>query len=136
MDEKHWFCLNQSMWSEHAAVKVVVYRLLKRLSDKAWAQDLLSQIYLDDETQIWADAGLDDIENVAASTPTVDSNGTALQAGDTVTLIKDLEVKGANFTAKRGTLVKNITLTDDPKYIEGRVNGTTIVLVAAFLKKA
>ncbi|MDD4885088.1 PhnA domain-containing protein, partial [Sulfuricurvum sp.] len=53
-----------------------------------------------------------------------------------VTLIKDLEVKGAGFTAKRGTIVKNIRLTDDPKYIEGKINGSTIVLVAAFMKKA
>ncbi|MGL5800184.1 MAG: PhnA domain-containing protein, partial [Plesiomonas sp.] len=56
--------------------------------------------------------------------------------GDSVTLIKDLVVKGANFTAKRGTMVKNITLTSNPEHIEGRVNGVHIVLVAAFLKKA
>ena len=67
---------------------------------------------------------------------TKDSNGTILEAGDTVTLIKDLVVKGAGFTAKRGTVVKNISLTDNPKHIEGRVNGTRIVLVSAYLKKA
>jgi len=50
-------------------------------------------------------------------------------------LIKDLDVKGAGFTAKRGTVVKNITLTDNPLHIEGRVNGVRIVLVADFLKK-
>ena len=53
-----------------------------------------------------------------------------------MTLIKDLVVKGGGFTAKRGTLVKNIALTSNPKHVEGRVNGTVIVLVAAFLKKA
>lgn len=67
---------------------------------------------------------------------TVDSNGTVLNVGDSVTLIKDLVVKGGGFTAKRGTLVKNIALTSNPKHVEGRVNGTVIVLVAAFLKKA
>ena len=55
--------------------------------------------------------------------------------GDSVTLIKDLDVKGGGFTAKRGTLVKNISLTNNPKHIEGKVNGIQIVLVAAFLKK-
>ena len=54
----------------------------------------------------------------------------------TDTEIKDLVVKGANFTAKRGTMVKNISLTSNPEHIEGRVNGTRIVLVSAFMKKA
>jgi protein PhnA len=47
-----------------------------------------------------------------------------------------LVVKGANFTAKRGTTVKNISLTDNPEHIEGKVNGTRIVLLSKFLKKA
>ena len=42
---------------------------------------------------------------------TRDSNGNLLQDGDSVTLIKDLKVEGANVTLKRGTLVKNIRLT-------------------------
>ena len=50
--------------------------------------------------------------------------------------IKDLKVKGANFTAKQGTMVRGITLTDNPEHIEGKVNGTRIVLVSAYLKKA
>lgn len=90
-------------------------------------------MYLDDDLKAWADAGLpaeDDRE------PTKDSNGTILNEGDDVTLIKDLDVKGAGFTAKRGTMVKNIHLTDNPLHIEGKVNGTQIVLVAAYLKKA
>ncbi|HET9241631.1 MAG TPA: PhnA domain-containing protein [Oligoflexus sp.] len=135
VDVKHWYGLNESIWSEHNAVKVLAYRVLKQLGDNAWAQDLLGQIYLDDDVQKWADAGLSS-EKEESKAQVLDSNGTVLQDGDTVTLIKDLDVKGANFTAKRGTTVKNIVLTDDPKYIEGRVNGTRIVLVAAYLKKA
>jgi protein PhnA len=135
VDVKHWYGLNESIWSEHNAVKVLAYRVLKQLGDNAWAQDLLGQMYLDDDVQKWADAGLSS-EKEEGKVQVVDSNGTVLQDGDTVTLIKDLDVKGANFTAKRGTTVKNIVLTDDPKYIEGRVNGTRIVLVAAYLKKA
>lgn len=140
-DANHWRCLSESMWSEYPAVQVMAWRILKYLSSSGhgWADDLLGQLYLDDERLSWAaatplfpvDGGGDD-----ESLPTVDSNGTRLSAGDTVTLIKDLEVKGANFTAKRGTTVKSISLTDDPKFVEGKVNGTVIVLVAAYLKKA
>ena len=52
-----------------------------------------------------------------------------------MTLIKDLDVKGAGFTAKRGTVVKNIIVGDDPEHIEGRVNKTKIYLKTCFLKK-
>ena len=66
-----------------------------------------------------------------------DSNGTILKDGDSVTLIKDLKVKGTSVTLKRGTLVKNIRLTDDVEEIEcnaEKVKG--LVLKTAFLKKA
>jgi protein PhnA len=59
-----------------------------------------------------------------------------LQNGDTVTLIKDLDVKGAGFTAKRGTSVKNISLVEDnPEHIMARVNGSQIVILTKFVKK-
>ena len=60
-----------------------------------------------------------------------------LQAGDTITLIKDLNVKGASFTAKRGTAVRNISLVhDNPEHIEGRVEGQQIVILTKFVKKS
>lgn len=65
-----------------------------------------------------------------------DSNGTPLNEGDSVTLIKDLKVKGSSFTLKRGTLVKNIRLTSNDEEIEGRVDRSEIVLKTCFLKKA
>ena len=65
-----------------------------------------------------------------------DTNGVTLNVGDTVTIIKDLNVKGAGFTAKRGTAVRNISLTTNPEQIEGRVNGVKIVLLTCFLKKS
>ena len=65
-----------------------------------------------------------------------DSNGNALQDGDSVTLIKDLKVKGSSLNLKRGTLVKKIRLTDSAGEIEARVEGSTIVLKTEFLKKA
>lgn len=67
---------------------------------------------------------------------TKDSNGNILKEGDTVTLIKDLKVKGSSTTLKRGTVVKNIKLTDDTEEVEGRVDRSTIVLKTQFLKKA
>lgn len=134
MDANHWRCLNDSMWSPVPAVQVMAYRLLNALRTEGWPQDLLDMMYLEDDTKTWAEAGMpdEDEETIVHK----DSNGTTLQEGDDVTLIKDLDVKGAGFTAKRGTLVKNIHLTDNPLHIEGKVNGTQIVLVAAFLKKA
>jgi len=66
-----------------------------------------------------------------------DSNGTQLADGDSVTVIKDLKVKGTSVTLKRGTLIKNIRLTDDPEEIEcnaDKVKG--LVLKTCFLKKA
>jgi protein PhnA len=66
-----------------------------------------------------------------------DSNGTALNEGDSVTLIKDLKVKGTSITLKRGTLVKDIHLTDDEEEIECRVEKVKgLVLKTCFLKKA
>lgn len=132
LNPTYWYCLKDSIWSEFTPVQVMAYRLLSRLPAEGWAQDLLSQVYLEDSVLEWAKADITEDEDQIV---VKDSNGTLLSEGDSVTLIKDLVVKGANFTAKRGTMVKNIRLTDDPKLVEGRVNGTMIVLVAAYLKK-
>jgi protein PhnA len=71
------------------------------------------------------------------SDDTRDSNGAILKDGDSVTLIKDLKVKGASTTLKRGTLVKNIRLTQDVEEIECNAEKVTgLVLKTAFLKKA
>ncbi len=137
-DANHWRCLNDSMWTPVPAVQVMAWRILNSIKAEGWPQDLLDMLYLEEDVKAWAEAesqGNDDGSNNIAEA-TKDSNGATLNAGDTVTLIKDLVVKGANFTAKRGTVVKNISLTDNPKHIEGKVNGTRIVLVSAFLKKA
>jgi protein PhnA len=65
-----------------------------------------------------------------------DSNGAELKDGDSVTLIKDLKVKGSSAVLKRGTLVKNIRLTDDPAEIECRSDKIKgLVLRTEFLKK-
>ena len=67
---------------------------------------------------------------------TKDSNGNILNDGDSVQLIKDLKVKGTSVTLKRGSVAKNIRLTDDPEEVEcnvEKVNG--LVLKTCFLKK-
>ena len=133
-DANHWRCLNDSMWTPVPAVQVMAWRMLKQLSAESWAIDLLDMLYLEDDVLQWAESGSSSEEETDA--PCMDSNGAQLQSGDNVTLIKDLVVKGANFTAKRGTTVRNISLTSNPEHIEGRVNGTRIVLLTCFLKKA
>ncbi|MES2616585.1 MAG: alkylphosphonate utilization protein [Bacteroidota bacterium] len=64
-----------------------------------------------------------------------DSNGNKLNEGDNVQIIKDLKVKGSSSVLKRGTMVKNIKLTDDEQAIEGRVEKVMMVLKTEFLKK-
>jgi len=134
-DVNHWRCLNDSMWSQVPAVQVMAWRMLKRLSAEGWPQDLLDMLYLDEETLVWAEATEqgDDEDTVKH----VDCHGNVLATGDTVTLIKDLNVKGGGFTAKRGTAVRGISLVaDNAEHIEGRVNGQQIVILTQFVKKA
>jgi protein PhnA len=65
-----------------------------------------------------------------------DSNGAVLKEGDAVTVIKDLKVRGSSSVIKRGTMVKNIRLTDDADEVEGKVEKSMMVLRTEFLKKA
>ena len=136
IEANHWRCLNDSMWSEFLPVQIMSWRMLNRVLSAGWSQDLLDMMYLDDETLDWAKSAL----ATEADEDTVihkDSNGAVLSAGDTVTLIKDLDVKGTSFTAKRGTAVRNISLVQsNPEHIEGRVNGTQIVILTKFVKRA
>lgn len=136
VDANHWRCLNDSMWSTIPAVQVMAWRMLSRLRSEGWPQDLLDMLYLDEETLEWAKAtgeGVSD-EDVVKH---IDSNGVQLQIGDTVILIKDLNVKGGGFTAKRGTTVRNISLVaDNAEHIEGRVEGQQIVILTKYVKKS
>ena len=133
VEPNHWRCLNDSMWSEVDAVKVVTFRMLNQLKQEGWPQDLLDMIYLDDDTLAWAKEGIVDEEDVVVHK---DSNGVVLQNGDNVVLIKDLKVKGGGFTAKRGTAVRRISLVwDNPEHIEGRVEGQQVVILTQYVKK-
>lgn len=130
LDDNHFNCLNDSMWSETPAVKVMSYILLNKLG----RQDMIDMMYLEEEEQKLADQAINAEANKLVYK---DCNGVELHAGDSIVIMKDLEVKGAGFTAKRGTTVTRIALApNDPTHIEGRVNGTKIFLKTEFIKKA
>ena len=135
MDANHWRCLNDSMWSEHDAVKVVAWRMLQRLKSEGWPKDLLDMMYLDDTALEWAKAtgeGLSEAEKVIHR----DANGVILENGDNVVLIKDLKVKGSSMVAKQGTAVRRISLDrENAEYIEGKVDGQQIVIITKYVKK-
>ena len=133
LDQNHWRCLNDSMWSQEPAVQVMAYRLLKRLSSETWAQDLLDMMYMEEDMIEWAEKGIALAE--LDSIKTVDVNGTPLEAGDNVTIIKDLPVKGSNLVIKQGTAVRGIRLTDNPLHISGKAAGTNMVIIAEYCKK-
>jgi protein PhnA len=133
-DEAHWRCLNESIWSELDGIKVLSYRQLKKLSGVDWANDLFDMMYLDEDLTAWAEAGINNAEKKVIHK---DSNGHVLEAGDSVVLIQDLNVKGANFTAKRGTAVRRIRLVhDNAEHIEGKVDGQQIVILTKYVKKS
>lgn len=134
-DANHWRCLNDSMWSEHQAVKVIAWRMLNRLKKEGWTQDLLDMMYLEDEVLEFAKAtgeGEDESDGIVHR----DVNGVVLQAGDSVILIKDLKVKGSSMVAKQGSAVRRISLdNENPDYIEGKVDGQHIVIITKYVKK-
>lgn len=134
IDPNHWRCLNDSMWSEVPAVKVIAYRMLNKLKGEGWPVDLIDMMYMEDDVLEWAKADMeDDSEEKIVHR---DSNGAILEAGDSVVIIKDLNVKGSSLVAKRGTAVRNISLVyDNPEQIEGKVEGQKIVILTKFVKK-
>ncbi|MEH1006200.1 PhnA domain-containing protein [Winogradskyella sp. ECml5-4] len=134
IDVNHWRCLNDSMWSEHNAVKIMAWRMLNRIKAD-WTQDLLGMMYMEEDILELAKASGDgeDEENKLIHR---DVNGVILEHGDSVVLIKDLKVKGSSMVAKQGTAVRNIRLDhENETYIEGRVDGQQIVIITEYVKK-
>ncbi|SFV65845.1 Alkylphosphonate utilization operon protein PhnA [hydrothermal vent metagenome] len=130
LDETHFNCLNDAMWSEVPAVKVISYILWNKLG----RSDMLDMMYMEEPEQKLADAAINAEANKVVFR---DANGVELHAGDSIVILKDLDVKGAGFTAKRGTTVTKIALPNDmDDHVEGRVNGTKIYLKTEFIKKA
>jgi protein PhnA len=96
-------------------------------------------VYFDGSLYVRPDCAHEFNEESAESAATVavpkDSNGVELLDGDSVTVIKDLKVRGSSMVIKRGTKVKSIRLTDDPEEVDCKIDGSSIVLKTCFLKK-
>lgn len=134
-DPNHWRCLNDSMWSQYTPVKVVAWRMLNHLKGEGWPLDLLGMIYMEPEELEFAQSSG---EFISEENKTVhrDCNGVILAAGDSVVLIKDLKVKGSSMVAKQGTAVRRISLDpENENFIEGKVDGQTIVIITEYVKK-
>lgn len=124
-----------SMWSEVPAVQVVSWRMLNRFRNESWASDAIDMMYLDDANLEWAKATGDHTGDGTIDFHR-DCNGNILQNGDSVTLIKDLDVKGSTLNAKIGTAVRNIRLVhDNHEQIEGKIDGQLIVILTKYVKK-
>jgi protein PhnA len=135
LDGNHWKCLSASMWSEVPGVQVVSWRMLNRLRNESWAMECLDMMYLDDEKLVWAKA-TGDHENDSTVDLHKDCNGNVLNSGDTVVLIKSLDVKGSTLNAKMGTAVKNIRLVPgNTEQIEGKIEGQVIVILTKYVRK-
>ncbi len=130
----HWRCLEGSIWSEVPAVQVLSYKILSKLSGEEWARDAIESVYLDEALITWANAE-DALE--AEKVIHKDSYGVVLEAGDTVVLTQNLNVKGTNYIAPKGTVVRKIKLVhDNAEQIEGKINGDTIVILTKFIRKS
>jgi protein PhnA len=135
LDSNHWRCLTDKIWSEVPGIQVVSWRMLNRLKNESWAMDSLDMLYLSDENLAWAKV-TGDHDNDDAVQLHKDSNGNLLQNGDSISLIKSLDVKGSTVNAKIGTVVKNIRLVpDNTEQIEGKIEGQTIVILTKYVRK-
>ncbi len=124
----HWRCLEGAMWSPEPSVRIAVWRKLGEI-DEMWATDARESMMMEPEVQARAEASALVVEHF-------DSNGMRLEHGDTVVLVKDLVVKGAGFTAKRGMAVRNISLVpENAAHIGGKVEGQRIVILTEFVKR-
>jgi protein PhnA len=129
----HWRCLEGSIWSEVPSVQVLSYKILKKLDSEEWARDTAESASLEESLLSWASA-----EETIEANKVVhkDSYGTVLEAGDTVILTQNLNVKGTNYIAPKGTIVRKIKLVhDNAEQVEGKINGDTIVILTKFVKK-
>jgi protein PhnA len=132
VDPNHWRALNDSMWSTVPAVQVVAYRMLDQLRPEGWPVDLIDMMYMEEDTKQWAEDGIQRGPKIIHK----DANGNILHRGDSIVILKDLDVKGSSLIAKRGTAVRNISLVhENANQIEGKVGPTQVVLLTEFVKK-
>ena len=132
-DIYHWRCLEGSIWSDVPAVQVLSYKILSKLILEEWARDTMEGAYLNESLVEWAN-GEDEI--AAQQIIHKDSYGTLLASGDTIVLIENLNVKGTNYIAPKGTIVRKIKLVqNNAEQVEGKINGDTIIILTKFIRK-
>ena len=134
MDEEgkshYWRVLEGSIWSMEPAVQALSYRLLQKYKEEDWANNLINSVDLDENVVQWAMSAYD-VADVHK-----DAFGNVLENGDNVVLTQALNVKGTNFTASKGTVVKRIKLIhDNPEQVEGKINEQSIIILTKFTKK-
>uniref|UniRef100_UPI0030EDA655 alkylphosphonate utilization protein n=2 Tax=Yoonia sp. 208BN28-4 TaxID=3126505 RepID=UPI0030EDA655 len=123
----HWRCLEGAAWSAEPGVQIAVWRKLGEI-DAAWAVETRANMMMEPDVLARAEGQAEVVH--------LDAHGMPLAHGDTVVLVKDLVVKGAGFTAKRGTAVRGISLVlDNAAHIEGKVEGQRIVILTEFVKR-
>jgi protein PhnA len=126
----HWRCLEGSIWSVEPSVQALSYRILQNYKEEDWANNLLNSVDLDETITQWALSAFD-VADVHK-----DAFGNTLENGDTIVLTQALNVKGTNFTASKGTVVKKIKLVhDNVEQVEGKINDQTIVILCKYVKK-
>ncbi len=109
--------------------------MLQRMRNETWAADALDMLYLDDDQLILARA-TGDHELDSSVEFHVDSNGQRLSDGDSIVLVKTLDVKGTSFSARAGTVVKNIRLVpDNVEHVEGKIENQQIVILTKYTRK-
>ena len=128
---QHWQCLAGSIWNTEPSVQALSYRVLYGNKGQEWADEILNSAVIDEDVMNWA------ISSYQVQEVHKDSNGTTLVNGDTVVLTQQLNVKGANFMAPKGAIVRKIRLVpDNTEQLEGRINDQTIVILTKFVRKS
>lgn len=126
----HWQCLAGSVWNSNASVQALTYRILYNNKEQEWASEIINSVELDETVTNWALSAFE-VKPVHR-----DANGIELNNGDNVVLTQVLNVKGANFMAPKGTIVKKIKLVpDNAEQIEGKINEQTIVILTKFVRR-
>ncbi|MFM2047944.1 MAG: hypothetical protein RI955_490 [Bacteroidota bacterium] len=133
-DVDYWRCLTGSIWNEMPAVQALSYKILTKLKSTDWAAETLDSVFLEEAIINWANAE-DELD--AAKIIHKDAYGVVLASGDTVILTQNLNVKGANFIAPKGTIVRKIkVVAENAEQIEGKIEGDTIVILTKFVRKS
>jgi protein PhnA len=133
-DTNYWRFLTGSIWNEVPAVQALSYKILYKLSAEEWASETVESVQLEESVIDWANAE-DALE--AGKVIHKDAFGVVLATGDSVVLTQNLNVKGANFIAPKGTIVRKIKLVDDnAEQIEGKIEGDTIVILTKYVRKS